>query len=128
MSGLQLKDYMAILIEVEMGVRKWGDSTPRLEQQIVLSFPLKRSLTKASESKSASNSRSSSSSSGKGKGIGLWFFSAYQKKECSHTETHSADLNGKLILAHHICASCWLKDKIKVGHPDSSTECPYFEH
>ncbi len=63
--------YMVILTEVEMGVRKWGDSTSRLEQQIVVSFPLRRSLTKASESKSVSNSRSSSSSSGKGKGKGL---------------------------------------------------------
>ncbi len=95
--------YMAILTEVEMGVRNWGHSTSRLEQQILLPFPLKRSLTKGSESKSVSNSTSSSSSSGKGKGKGIWFCSAYQKKECSHTETHSADVNGKLLLAHHIC-------------------------
>ncbi len=38
--------FIAILTEIEMGLRKWGDDTSRLEQQILMPFPLKRSFSK----------------------------------------------------------------------------------
>ncbi len=46
--------YFAIVTEVEMGIRSWYDDTSRLEQQILMPFPLKKSVSK-SESKSRSS-------------------------------------------------------------------------
>ncbi len=88
--------YVAIVTEVEMGISCWGDDTSRLEQQILMPFPLKKSVSKP-ESKVRS---------GKGKVSGAWFCAAYQKKECPHKENHQVEVNGKTLLEQHICASC----------------------
>ncbi len=63
-----------VVTEVEMGIRCWGDNTSRLEQQILMPFPLKKFVSKP-ESKVRS---------GGGKGSGAWFCAAYQRKECSY--------------------------------------------
>jgi hypothetical protein len=123
--------HIAILTEIEMCVRRCGDDTSRIEQQVLMPFPLRKAATKP-ESKSNSNSNASnvSARSGKSKGQrqGLWICSAYQQRQCSHNESHTADVSGKLIVAHHICATCWMKNKVKAQHPDSSIDCPLFEH
>ncbi len=95
-----------------------GDDTSRLEQQILMPFPLKKYVSKP-ESKVRS---------GRGKGSRGWFCAAYQKKECPHKENHQVEVNGKTLLAQHICTSCWLNDKVKAQHSDSSPKCPHYEH
>ncbi len=92
-----------------MGIRSWEDDTTRLYQQILMPFPLKKSVYKT-ESKVGS---------GRSKCTGTWFCAAFQKKECSHKDSHHIDMNGKTLFAHHICTLCWLKDEVKAHHPDS---------
>ena len=57
-----------------------------------------------------------------------WFCKAFQKPEgCTKTAPHNAKVGNSFRTVHHICANCWLKDKIKAYHPDSSQDCPYKE-
>ncbi|WAR09960.1 hypothetical protein MAR_035036 [Mya arenaria] len=39
--------------------------------------------------------------------------------------THSLVFKGKMRIAQHICATCWIKDKKKLEHPECSTICPH---
>lgn len=34
-------------------------------------------------------------------------------------------IKGKMRMAQHICATCWLKDKAKLAHPECSSSCPH---
>ncbi len=116
--------FAAILSEVEMGIRNWDDNISWLEQQILMPFPLRKPLNVDEVNKKPKVETGHNKKSGER----LWFCSPFQKKECNHNETHVADVNGKQMIAHHICASCWFRDKVKANHPDSSTSCPNFEH
>lgn len=129
--------YVAILTEVEMGIRAWGDDTSRLEQQILMPFPLKPKMSKSDGSgnvnKSFTGSNNNNSGSNMGnknkKKSGIWFCGDYQKNECSHKESHTIkNQNGKLLVAHHVCGSCWLTDRVRAEHASSSPSCPHFEH
>ena len=55
----------------------------------------------------------------------VWFCWEYQRNKCSHKSSHLKVVKGEQRLAMHICASCWLKDKKKLEHPESSTACPH---
>ena len=55
----------------------------------------------------------------------VWFCSAYQRNKCNHKSNHMQVVKGKMRLASHICASCWIKDKKKLDHPECSTACPH---
>ena len=58
----------------------------------------------------------------------IWFCKAYQRKEgCSKESPHSGRIGNQFKQLHHICAACWLNDKIKKQHPECSTECPQKE-
>ncbi len=114
--------FVAILTEIEMGVREWAEDTSRLEQQILMPFPLRKS-----NNTSVNKGKPSTGGNGAGSGKrGLWFGSSYQRKECVHKEAHSVEVKGEMLVAQHVCASCWLKDRVKVEHPDSSPSCPHF--
>jgi hypothetical protein len=112
--------YASVLSEIEMGARRWQDSTGKLEQQLLMPFPIKK-LSEGKKVIAASGGKN-------GKAGNLWFCGSYQRNECNQSDAHVSDVNGKDMISHHICASCWLKDKKKVPHPSSSTACPHYEH
>ena len=56
----------------------------------------------------------------------IWFCKAFQKPEgCTRDSPHPGRVGNQFKQMYHICASCWLKDKIKRGHPESSPDCPH---
>ena len=57
-----------------------------------------------------------------------WFCRAYQKPEgCAKESPHPGRVGNQLRQSHHICATCWIKEKIKKNHPECSTDCPHME-
>ena len=54
-----------------------------------------------------------------------WFCSAYQRNKCMKKSKHLDMFRGSLRLQSHICATCWLKDKFKLEHAESSSSCPH---
>ena len=66
-------------------------------------------------------SRTASSSSGDI----VWFCKQYQRAEsCQKESPHSGRIGNSFKQVHHICAACWLKDRVRRPHPESSAECP----
>ena len=118
---------MAILTEVESGTRQWDDSISRLEQQILMPYPLKRSFQFDNVQKKTKPNVMNVSNVEK-KVEKLWYCSKFQKNECEHTDTHVSEVNNRTTVSHHVCANCWLKDRVKSKHPSSSTSCPHYEH
>ena len=57
-----------------------------------------------------------------------WFCKNFQKPEgCVKESPHMAKVGNSFKQVLHICANCWLKDKQKKFHPESSVECPHKE-
>ena len=55
----------------------------------------------------------------------VWFCKLFQRPEgCNREAPHSGKIGGQYKQLHHICASCWLCDRIKKAHPKCSSECP----
>ena len=54
-----------------------------------------------------------------------WFCKQYQKPEgCNKDPPHLMKIGTTLKMVHHFCAACWIKDKSKRLHSESSNECP----
>ena len=55
----------------------------------------------------------------------VWFCHTYQRPEgCNKDAPHSGRIGTQIRSLLHICATCWLKEKIKRPHPECSMECP----
>jgi len=115
--------YAAVLREIEIGIKNWGDDFSYVESAIL--------------SKQKSQGKSGAVRFGDGKykaqpanlpedkAESMWFCSKYQRNKCPHKSAHSLVVNGKMRYAKHICASCWLKDHKSLDHPECSSACPH---
>ena len=120
-----LKEFYAAWVrEIEMGLKTWLDSTHELESAVLgkhvkpqKSFGFKSGFKKDTHPSSKQNQSSDEEK--------IWFCSLYQKNKCSNRANHMVVYKGKMRRAMHICATCWLKDKQKLEHPESSTACPH---
>ena len=50
---------------------------------------------------------------------------SYQRGSCTKKSPHSAVIGNERKMVRHICATCYLKDKIASEHPETSDECPH---
>ena len=56
----------------------------------------------------------------------VWFCKAYQRPDgCPRESSHWGKVGTQNRLMQHICATCWLRDRVKRHHPESSDECPH---
>ena len=111
--------YAAWVREVELGKKKWSVDSAQIETAILSKYLMKTSKPRSSQS---SATRKSDSQNNK---ENVWFCRAYQRNKCLHKTAHTETIKGKLKLAQHVCATCWLKDKQKLGHPECSSSCPH---
>ena len=110
--------YAAWLKMIETGEKKWNDDTTMLEVRMLVGQKsgVKRKTQKYSTA-TAGYDRNDDS---------IWFCSLYQRNKCSYKEsTHKMEIRGKERTVHHICASCYRKDKNRFKHPECSSACPH---
>ena len=55
----------------------------------------------------------------------VWFCKPYQRDACSKELPHPGKVGNLFRQMHHICATCYFKDKAREPHPEVSPECPY---
>ena len=101
--------HAAVLSEIERGRLNWGDSFLHLENHTLAGLH-----KKAKDQKRPAFSSSNA----------VLFCREYQKNSCSHTKDHYAMLKGEKKWLCHICAACWVKDKVKRMHSEYSDDCP----
>ena len=101
---------------------KWGDAYSRLEQQMLMPFPLNRS----DKSKSEKKYKYKDSQRGKTESeLRTVYCADYQKGSCKYDESHQGLFFGKSTMLYHICGVCWKEDEKKSFHPSSASECPH---
>ena len=119
--------YGAVLRKIEVGRATWASDFQTLQSQVVTN---KISRPKLSLEKSEKTDKGSKKSGTKSIDNRVLFCRDYQKNRCTHSETpHRATFQNKSVWVHHMCATCWLKDKTMLAHPETSASCQYFgEH
>ena len=56
----------------------------------------------------------------------VWFCRDYQREVCAHKEAHEGVVKGRTVTVQHICAKCWLYDRVKKEHPEYNKQCPNY--
>ena len=112
--------YAAWLREIEQGHKSWLDSTFELESAILNKHIRSQKTSKTWPKKDFHVNKPANTDEEK-----VWFCSLYQKNKCLNRANHMVVVKGKMRMALHICATCWLQDKKKLEHPESSTACPH---
>ena len=57
-----------------------------------------------------------------------WFCRNYQKPDgCNKDAPHNGRVGNQIRSLQHICATCWLREKIRRSHPECSSDCPHKE-
>lgn len=107
-----LRFHATILSGIEKGLYKFGDDFSSLGNQILRPYPKRRAVVpKPLPIKAGEDTR-------------VFFCKDYNKGSCSMGDKHSTSFNGKKFNVRHICAKCWLKNKVQNNHPESSVSCP----
>ena len=110
--------YAHILRKIENREITWSADWDRFEKHIydkISNAPAKETKQTAARAKNE-------------KGDFVWFCKQFQKLEgCSRESPHPGRIGNTFRQMHHICASCWLRDKQKRPHPEISSECPHRE-
>ena len=134
-----LKLHAAVLAEIESRNMRWGDVYSKLEQQMLMPFPVNRNKRNGNGDKGG---LSSGASSGGTNGNGnrraereepsqneqrVVYCGDYQHRNCNNTGNHSGQFYGQNAQLQHIRAVCWKRDRVKAVHPAVSTDCPHNE-
>ena len=109
-----LKLYSAILMRMENGELRWGESYHRMEQQLLMPFPLMRNQHDQKGRRSRDPDRPI-------------YCQDYQKRECGHSGDHPGRFFGEQVTLRHICMECLKVDGKSIEHPACSEGCPNHE-
>ena len=121
-----LKFHAAVLSEVERGRMTWGDNYSRLEQQMLMPFPLGKGKTERRAEKGPGSGAKAVSGSGRNEDRVL-YCAEFQNNACHFHNDHGGQFFGQQALFQHTCGVCWKKSKVRAQHPASSVECPNYE-
>ena len=134
-----LELYAAIINQIERGQKDWSSDFSAEKSLVLLKFSKPLGVT---EKKSDSTDKERGSEQ-KDRGFGfarrfgtrgpsggaasstLWYCRPYQRGECNRSDPHQAWVFGRGVTVHHMCAKCYLADRKKVPHAESSESCPY---
>ena len=115
--------HAAIVTEIERGHRNWNDSFLDVEQKVLsVSSSKKENIKTGSTGKGAGKGGNNSTPVNSA----TMFCKAYQSGKCNKSFPHRLQIGKKQFTVSHICATCWIVNKDKNEHPESSKECKYF--
>ena len=114
--------HSAIVLDIEHGNRHWGESTVDIESKILSSSNSKKSTTFGAGS---SGINSSTGNNASGTGSNIYFCRQYQSGKCNKSKSHVGFVNGKKHNVVHICATCWLVERVQNEHSECSSDCKY---
>ena len=109
-----LNFHAAVLLEIERGHVKWGDNFQML-QTTTLAGGILQPESGAGQSTKQSNENPA------------MFCRNFQKGTCGESTDHFGDVNGVTRFVRHICANCWLQNRKRASHPETSELCPLKE-
>ena len=106
--------HAAVLREIELGNKQWTDSFLDIELRSLQHSPYIYKPNYVARSYTNRNTNNVS------------FCSKFNKGQCSLSGDHSITLKtGQTVWAQHICAMCWLSDKVIKRHAEHTQDCPH---
>ena len=96
----------SVLLEIERGLVKWGDSYIHLESKTLYGHPLQEKLPTSSSS------------------APVLFCRDYQRDHCISTKDHFGFIRGGCKWLKHICVACWTRLGKQESHRENSSDCP----
>ena len=100
----------AVLLEIERGLLKWGDSFFHLESRTLYGNPIASATGKSTGTAGMSSAP-------------ILFCCNFQKKKCQHPQDHYGFVRGKKRWLKHICADCWITNRHQEQHREGSADC-----
>ena len=123
-----LSYHAACLLEIERGKLKWGDSFLHLQNTTLAGgFIFQNNFTPNSNAGSRGGAFGGSRGGSANQGGPVLFCRNYQRGTCTFSQDHMGALGGDNRFLRHICAKCWLNERKRAAHPESSTDCPSYE-
>ena len=119
-----LNYHAAVLLEIERGHLRWGDSFRILQNTTLAGGFLHQKLSGSVGSARANGGSSMNSGPSSGKDEGTLFCRGYQRGTCKQARDHYGWFNGENRLLKHICAKCWLTSRSVANHPETDDSCP----
>ena len=115
-SWIQIRNtYAHILRRIEDREITWEEDFDKYE----------RSIYERVTTTQIKTEKAKSSQPGRTGGESTWFCRNFQKPEgCSREAPHPGRVGNQIRSLQHICVACWLKDKTKRQHSESSSDCP----
>lgn len=115
--------YAAVLREIELGHKDWGDDFHYVESAVLARHrqKVRSNFGSSSDQKTKSYHYSSAEDSSEK----IWFCALFQRNKCQHKSAHTLVVKGKMRFAKHVCATCWQKDGKQLPHPECSSACPH---
>ena len=124
-----LELHTAIVSDIERVHRRWGDSTLDIESRVFSGANKKRIGVSGQEAvvsnKDMSGTGSEPDVGGDGDAAAVMFCGQYQSGKCDKSSPHVGFVNGTRHTVKHICATCWLVERVQHCHSESSLECKY---
>ena len=103
-----------MIVQVHRGQRTWYTDHASLAAQIVIPHPIVVEEKKAWKGDKNNDKKFT------------YFCGKYNSAEgCTESDRHSMNFKGETVTAHHICASCLIRDKKQKSHPQGGDDCPY---
>ena len=116
-----LNYHAAVLLEIERGNLKWGDSFQHLRDTTLAGNFINVRGNGASSSHGGKFQPKVSEESGGGR---VLFCRNFQRGTCTHARDHQGMYDGESRFLRHICAKCWLGMKKMASHPEGADNCP----
>lgn len=107
-----LRFHGAVLLEIERGWLKWGDSFLPLESRTLYGHLKGKTSTVSATPKISTP---------------VLFCRDYQSDKCTHSQDHFGYIRGERKWLKHICASCWTTNRQQEHHREKSSECPLYQ-
>ena len=121
-----LNYHAAVLLEIERGHLRWGDSFQILQNTTLAGGFLQQNRSSGSNSANRQTGGASvTPGPSNGRDEGTVFCRAYQRGTCRQARDHYGWFNGANRLLRQMCANCWLNSKTVVHHPETDDSCPY---
>ena len=113
----------AVYTTIERGDKDWSDSFLNLEARFLRNR--RQSKTKMVHVHNAKQYTPTTQNTQTVQ-ENISFCKPYQANKCGFKQaSHQTVIAGRKFTAHHICASCWLTDRVKMEHPECSDQCKY---
>ena len=113
--------YASIVSKIEIRTLSWAQWSTDFTHQIQFALVRQQMVKGQSQGRRKTTARSAKIVESEG----TFFCKEFNQGSCSKGDLHSSTHKGKRVTVSHICAKCWLSDRVRRAHPERDTACPH---